>query len=125
MLENIGLNLSKKEYTELINILDFNNESINDFIDLCYKIIESPRGKIETYFCNMYATFENPKQIYNSLLECHMFVARNELKNYINEYFTGWYLDDIENFDEIETYFNFMLSDIHDCKDGYIKTSYC
>lgn len=125
MLENIGLNLSESQYIELENILDFDGSNINDFIDLCYSIIESRNGVINTWFCNIYGQWKNPQQLYDSITSCHCFIPANKLKDYINDYYVNWYLDDITDIDDIKISFNLMLEDFHTTKDGYIKTSYC
>jgi len=78
--------ITKKEMLGLLNILDAHGENLDSFHDASFNN--------ESFFCDIYGSFEDDNDTYNALMQFNAF--------YTDEEFIEWMLEHIQ--DEIDNY---------------------
>ena len=77
--------LTDAQMTELLNILEANNETLSDFIQICDAIKASSTGKVNAVLCDVYGKWTSPADVYNAMLEYHTFIPVDEISSWIWE----------------------------------------
>lgn len=75
--------LTDAQMTELLNILEANNETITDFEDVCNAINASSTGRVDAVLCEIYGKWSSPLDVYNALLEYHTFIPSDDIADFI------------------------------------------
>ena len=75
--------LTDAQMTELLNILEANNETITDFEDVCNAINASSTGRVDAVLCEIYGKWSSPLDVCNALLEYHTFIPSDDIADFI------------------------------------------
>lgn len=112
--ENYNTGLTKDEFIELLNILEYNGENYDSFYNAIFNCY--------TEFCGIWHNggfWESQKDLYDTLIQFHSFIKPAELKEYLTAKMED-ILDDSESFDDVHEYFNDLINEFNPTQDGYI-----
>lgn len=73
--------LSSEQMRILLNILESNNETLSDFVEICEHI--NAAGTVNAVLCDIYGKWSSPGDVYNALLEYHTFIPTNKIADFI------------------------------------------
>ena len=106
-----GIPCTRDKFIVFLNILEANNENLDSFHDVCLNGLNN--------FCGIYGCFESDIDLFNCLFDFHIFIKHSELKNYINNELL-YYLDVINDNNDLKFYTNMILDSLIKTHDGYI-----
>lgn len=114
--DKYGLNVSRDEFIELLNILEINDENLDSFHDVAFNGL--------TMFCDIFGRWDTDNELLETLKAFHVFVKRGELKEYLEMYLNETILYDSDSIEDVKQSFEWFIDEFNDSTDGYVRKLY-